>query len=236
MSTVAPGESTFRDVTFVSTHGLTDFTIEPVRGIAGFIRVEPNDFAGVAANQPQQVRLAISIPSGTTPGSYEGTVHVRDGSRTLPQPLKVSLKVWQSLTSPELNLSIKYPPDWATRPEVEAVGFSNVQEPGPPDEVTLATQSFFHVRVLPQANPQLLQVDQWFDQYFSEGFPVEPLARTNIPVDGRPAVRIETSEIGRRVHVYVPVGPDVFVISYGLDAPQFVGEYETMLQSIDFAQ
>jgi hypothetical protein len=79
----------------------------------------------------------------------------------------------------------------------------------------------------------MLPIQEWFNQYSSQGFAVEPLSQATTMIDGRVTVIIETSEIGSRVHYYVPRGADVIEIAYGLFADQFVNQYQLMLQSIE---
>jgi hypothetical protein len=201
--------------------------------IAPFVTVQPSSISSLAANQVQSMHISIAIPSGITLGTYSGTIHVLSGSQTLPQTLKVTVNVWQPLTRPDIGFSIKYPPGWTANENGQLVTFTNVLVAGPISTTSLQTQSFFEVRLLPQANPGALPVLQWLDQYFSQGFAVAPLSKTLVTVSGRQAVQLQTSEIGRRVHIYIPLDRDVVEITYGLFAPAFLSDYEAMLQSLE---
>jgi len=90
------------------------------------------------------------------------------------------------------------------------------------------------VRLRTGANPQQLAIQQWFDQFFAKGFSVSPLSRFNTTIDGRPAVRIETSEIGRTVHFYVALNADIIEVAYSLSNVQFLSDYQAVLSSIRF--
>src|SRR6266852_1424845 len=85
---LSPGESTSRDLTFTSSLDLQNVVIEAVPEIAGFLSVQPKSFANISGGASNAVHISFSIPSGTTLGTYESTIHVRIGSSTLPQTLK----------------------------------------------------------------------------------------------------------------------------------------------------
>jgi len=105
---LSPGESTSRILTITSTRGFVDADIEAVPEIAGFLSIQPSAFANVLANQPQQVTVNFAIPSDATLGTFEGTIHVRTGTQTLPQTLKLELKIWPSIS--RNGVEIKFPP------------------------------------------------------------------------------------------------------------------------------
>jgi hypothetical protein len=95
--TLLPGLGQVKSLTFSSTVNLQDAVIEPVPEIARFLTVQPNSFVGVLANQQQAVTINFSIPSNTAKGTYQGTIHIRDRSRTFPQTLKVRIEILDPL-------------------------------------------------------------------------------------------------------------------------------------------
>jgi hypothetical protein len=97
---LSPGSGEVRQVTFTSDHNLQDVTIEAVSEIADLVSVQPATIASVFADQSQSVSLFFSIPAGTSFGLHEGTIHVRTGSQTFPQTLKLSIDVAQSADLP----------------------------------------------------------------------------------------------------------------------------------------
>lgn len=122
---LSPGETATRSLTFTSDQSLQNIVIEPVPELAPFLSIQPNTFANVPAGQPQSVRFTFSIPATATLGTYDGTVHVRLGSQTLPQTLKIHLDLWGVLTSP-LGFQVRYPPQWLT---VNETGGANLYKP-----------------------------------------------------------------------------------------------------------
>jgi hypothetical protein len=112
--TLSPGESTSRNVTFTSDLALQNIVIESVPEIASFLTIQPSSFASMPANQPQPVQIAFSIPAGTAPRTYDGTIHVPNGTRTLPQTLKVIITVergngFSLYENDQLGFQILYP-------------------------------------------------------------------------------------------------------------------------------
>jgi len=97
---LSPGGGEVKQVTFTSDHNLTNVTIEAVPEIADLVSIQPNTIASVFADQAQSVSLFFSIPAGTSFGLHEGTIHVRAGSQTIPQTLKLSIDVTQSVDLP----------------------------------------------------------------------------------------------------------------------------------------
>ena len=97
---LSPGGGQVKQLTFTSDHNLQNVTIEPVPEIANLVSVQPNTIASVFADQAQTVSLFFSIPAGTSFGLHEGTIHVRLGNQTIPQTLKVSIDVVQSVDLP----------------------------------------------------------------------------------------------------------------------------------------
>ena len=97
---LSPGGGQVKQLTFTSDHNLQNVTIEPVPEISNLVSVQPNTIASVFADQAQTVSLFFSIPAGTSFGLHEGTIHVRLGNQTIPQTLKVSIDVVQSVDLP----------------------------------------------------------------------------------------------------------------------------------------
>ena len=97
---ISPGSGQVRQVTFTSDHNLQNVAIEAVPEIAQLVTIQPATIDSVFADQAQSVSLFFSIPAGTAFGLYEGTIHVRNGSQTIPQTLKLSIDVVQSVDLP----------------------------------------------------------------------------------------------------------------------------------------
>lgn len=79
---------------------------------------------------PQSVELTFTIPASTPFGTYEGTIEIWRGKRTLPQTLKVTMNTWQLFVDRDFGVSLKYPPGWIVGgPEDNVVSLSRTISP-----------------------------------------------------------------------------------------------------------
>jgi hypothetical protein len=90
---VSRGGSTVRRLTFTSDQNLQDVSIEPVPALSDLVSLQPNAIHTVFADQAQAVSLLVSAPADAATGHREGTIHLRSGSQTLPDTLKVEVDV-----------------------------------------------------------------------------------------------------------------------------------------------
>jgi hypothetical protein len=107
---LSPGETASRSVTFTSSTDLSNVTLEAVPEIAPFLTIKPSSISRIRANRSQTVQISFAIPADATLGDYDGTIHVRTGSQTLPQTVKVRVTVWLRAAFPRMNLSGFVPP------------------------------------------------------------------------------------------------------------------------------
>jgi hypothetical protein len=118
---LAPGETASRDVSFLTSMPLSNFTVEAVPEIAPFLTISPNTATTVPAGQSQNLHIAVTIPSGTPLNVFTGTIHVRTGNATIPQTLKVTITTGLSFSTP--SYSIQYPADWTVATTSGETGF-----------------------------------------------------------------------------------------------------------------
>jgi hypothetical protein len=79
--------------TFVSKVTLNNVDLWIVPELQSFVSLDQTHFAVVEANTPYEITLHVSIPYGSQTGLYDGTIHLRVGSKTYPQTLKIELSV-----------------------------------------------------------------------------------------------------------------------------------------------
>lgn len=155
---LSPGESTSKDLTFTSNVALQNIIVESVPPIAAFVSVQPNDFAIVPAGQLQSVHLTFSIPANATLGAYDGTVHVRLGSQTLPQTLEVSVLAWKNFADPTLGISFKFPLNLAASTRGARRGTEVILVDASPASADLAVVLAFQAFPVASGNPTVLDV------------------------------------------------------------------------------
>jgi len=200
--TLSPGDTATRIVTLTSDTTIGNIQLEAVPAIAPFLTIQPTSFSTFPANQSQTVRLLFTIPQGTTLGTYDGTIHVRNGSQTLPQTLKVGLTLWNAFYSPELGISIKYPPDFVKAPTsaTDVVGFTA----NTPDQ----DASGIWIHAIPNDAGASL-IDWWNSRHFAAPAS-NPSARI---VAGRAAIEVTVDPDGLpETHVIVANGSTIYDI------------------------
>lgn len=88
-----PGTTQSEGVRMVATRGLTGVQLFAVPEIARFLTIASSDLNSVIANQTYEFPVALAIPASTPVGRYDGTVHLRQGNRTIPDTLKIAVNV-----------------------------------------------------------------------------------------------------------------------------------------------
>jgi hypothetical protein len=133
-----------------------------------------------------------------------------------------------------LGLSIPPTFGWYAQEETDYIAFRNVAVPAPYSEWKLETESYFEIYRHIGINRELRPISDWVADY-SPLLPTPVQSTEHLIVGGREAVRIVISEMGgNRAHTYVPDGPDILDIHYGLYEPRFIAEYEAILASLSF--
>lgn len=231
---VGAGQSTAVEATFTPSVNATNVSVGVVPELAPYVSVSPSSFAIVEKGLSHTVTVTASASSTASLGLHEGTLHLKQGKKTLAKPLPIGVEVvWPTfLGGEELGFALQYPPGWVVDTRyANRVSFSNSDDLSLPRE----DLAFFRVLRMGNANPSELPIDQWFDAYFSLGFSSDPTSRELVGVAGRDAVRITYIGIGTHVEVYVPDGVDVLNISYNLNT-EFLADYDDLLQSLSIRE
>jgi hypothetical protein len=91
--------------TFTSSVKLINAELWVVPKLQPFVTVEPRIFSVINAKSAYTVKIQISIPFETQVGVYEGTIHLRVGSRTYPLPLPVELNIVSTANRPPVAVA-----------------------------------------------------------------------------------------------------------------------------------
>ena len=90
---VAQGKTTSVQLSLLSKSTLRNITLEITPTLAPLLAIQPIYIGVLNAGQSQNIQLTVGASSGTPVGSYSGTIHLRVGSQTLPQTVKVVIVV-----------------------------------------------------------------------------------------------------------------------------------------------
>lgn len=93
--TVLQGTSQLSTIQLNVSQRIDNASLFVVPEIAGLVQVSLSGQTVLSPGVPINVSVELSVPGSTAPGLYEGTVHVRSGTRTVPATLKVQIQVVQ---------------------------------------------------------------------------------------------------------------------------------------------
>ena len=82
---------------------LTNVSVWTVPGMSKFVDAQPSQFPVLQPATDYSITLSFSVPTGAAEGLYDGTIHLRQGSRTIPQPLKLGVTVDYGGNKPSPN-------------------------------------------------------------------------------------------------------------------------------------
>jgi hypothetical protein len=248
--TLLPGESRTATVIVTAREAVLSATLWVVPELQPYVSVTPTSIGPLAKGETTSLSLSITVPIDAIPHTATGTVQFRqtkEPSKTIAQPLPVSVDVvWPQITL-EGGLQMSHPPSWTPvtqsffaasgQPNLYRITFNNGTQPTEFDEVDSQTASSLMIDRLVEVNQSGLSVHQWFDTYFDRGFPNPLLSREVTAVNGYPMLRVTVTELGGvHAHHYFVDGPDIIDISYGLFAPSLVPIYESITRSLRLSQ
>jgi len=166
---LSPGGSATVDLTFTSSIDLQNVVFEAVPAIAGFLSFQPAGFSNVPADTQQLVHISARAPSGTPFGTYKGTVHLRLGSRTLPQTLNVTVDVWRNFTDSGTGVTLKYP-DFGRPSQIELQTVAANIKRLDIEVFSQADNAFVtQIGVTLVTNTNRLSLSDWFEQNVDVG-------------------------------------------------------------------
>ena len=228
------GQSTTTTVTFTSGSSVRNVTVEVDPEIAPYVSVSPDSFNTLASGTSYDIDVSFTATGDATVGEYEGTIYIQQRKRTLSKQLPVELEIigGQEVFD-NIDIAIEYPSDWYAFPSEDVVAFSNLEYfPSSRDD----TYAYFQIRRLVNVNPLHTSIDQWFDEYFSLGFPSGISSKEIIIVDDRESIRVQTLGVGEYVNIYIPDASDVISISFSIDSSNYLNDYDSMLDTLSIME
>jgi hypothetical protein len=91
--TIFVGTTSSVDVTFTTERDLQDVTLSVVPDLAGIVSVIPSSFGTIKAGEAQTVKIIFTVPENAQLQTLSGTIHLKQGSRTIARPLPVSVQM-----------------------------------------------------------------------------------------------------------------------------------------------
>ncbi len=104
---ISPANTSEINVVFENKKDLQNIELWLTPELKDFITFTPEYFDSVSADAKNFIHLEISIPAETPLGVYNGTLHVRAEKRTIPQTLKITLEVTESLNEENLTTMLE---------------------------------------------------------------------------------------------------------------------------------
>jgi hypothetical protein len=125
--TVSPGETTTILVTFIASRNIRRASLELSPALNEVVTPVPRSFEKIRKGRLQKLTLNIAPATSTVVRTIIGTIQFRRGKvddndpdsdeedhqdqgRLLPQPLKITVNVWNRVTDPAAKFSILFPP------------------------------------------------------------------------------------------------------------------------------
>ncbi len=184
--TVAPGDTKQVGVIVNAMNTTPATAVWLVPSLASFAQAAPQVVPELPAGSQFELSLTVAVPSGTPTRSIEGTLHLRQGTKTLAHPLPITLQVqWSQLDSE--GVSFEYSPLWS--PQVilsspDSVPLTAINSPGGSRLVILKQGGLAH------------------------DFPETAFDHTEVVLDGHQAKRLDFKNTQGRTYVtYVTFDP-----------------------------
>jgi hypothetical protein len=238
---VGLGASLRVPVTLTTTKALTNARVVFVPDFRNAVTVSPSTIPSLAAGQSATVTLTFATRANDTRKVIAGVVLLYDKNATVSRPLPVKVtpiesSVWPTVAATDtVGVTVKSPPGWFVDRSSGPTRLSlqNVLQMSPPSAEAFSSEAIIRVARRVNQNPSLLPMADWVTERLLPALPTPATGRSPIVVSGKQGVRVVFAEIGGdRAHIYLPSGPDVIEISYGLYAAHFVSEYETILSTM----
>lgn len=116
-TTIARGESDVFDVTATSDKKLRNLSLFVTPELAPFVTISPSTIPVMYAGVPVPIQVSVAIPTETPLDVYDGTVHIRRGTRTHSAVLPIVLSVGDAvgpegdvITSADGRATLTVPP------------------------------------------------------------------------------------------------------------------------------
>jgi hypothetical protein len=91
---IAIGEAKATHISFIASESISGASVSVAPELRPYITISPVVIGTLPANQKIDLTLIVSASASASPGSFNGTVQIRSGSRTIAKPLPVTVSVF----------------------------------------------------------------------------------------------------------------------------------------------
>jgi hypothetical protein len=210
--TLAPTQSTTRDVTFTSSHSLSNARVYVPPSLQSFLTVSPSSFASVPAGVAQPLHLTFNIPAGANLETILERLKIEVGQdHKLERGLKVVLNIWQQYTNMDLGYQLLVPPTLSLS-FIESTQVLELAD-------SPADAEFAGFWVQTYDNPTGLTVQEWWSQ---SPYHSSDEIQKNIVVSGQPALQVSLNVGFKETHIIVASDMKIYeLVRIGLDDTTF---------------
>lgn len=108
--TVLAGKTVTIPVSFTASRDLGNVAVDVVPQLAPYVSVSPSTISNLSAGQAGTIQVTLAPPATMAPQTLDGTIHIKNGKRSIAKPLSTMLVVtWETYTDTETGTSFSYP-------------------------------------------------------------------------------------------------------------------------------
>jgi hypothetical protein len=120
---VSAGQTKTVPVSFVASENVKSVVVRVVPELQPFVRTNPSSFASITKGQTVNLSIIISSPATSLPGTFDGTIQLRNGNgknqKPFERPLPVTLSIiWVTFQDSNTGIAFSYP-DFGQPSQVE---------------------------------------------------------------------------------------------------------------------
>jgi hypothetical protein len=221
-----PGQSATTHVTATFRSDTPATTVWITPSLSDYITVEPASLGPQAAGSEVMFTIHSNLPVGSDVSHRGGTLHLRDGHRTIARPLNVNLQPWPSrqLEMPRVPLTYRVPPGWTVLED----SLGAILLPVADGDVTEGVPA---IAIVIHDNPTRAFLPEFLAAH-NEGWYILHYRMSHILVDGRDSLLAEVETPPRRPELSAFIPGDDYVVELMSDRA-FEAEFQSVLFSLD---
>jgi hypothetical protein len=225
-----PGQQASVQVRATIRSDLPALTAWLTPSLSDYLTVEPASFGPQAAGTEVTLTIRSTLPPGSTIGDRGGTLHLRDGNRTVARPIPLRLTAWPRFIDPATGFIIYQPPGSQDAPV-------SLGQPGFLTGLTIHVTDGVTVSVLTYDNPGTLDLTAWYVSTLADReYSVSDAATrvmTLTTVGGREALEVRSTVMdSSKIRTFIACGTSIVGVRTGVLVDTLIPDvYFLMLQT-----